>query len=157
MASSLFRICLLMLTVFAAPWLRAQREKLPPEDLEFVEKNFPDAQKTSTGIRYIMQAEGQGDTPQPGDIVRLIYAGRLLNGTIFEQNSNRDHPFTFRVGRNAVIQGWDEIVQQMKRGERRIVIIPPELAYGMRGSPPRIPANATLVFLIELIDFKHEP
>ncbi len=86
----------------------------------------------------------------------VIYAGRLLNGTVFDQNADRNHPFTFRVGRNMVIEGWDQILQQMKRGERRIVIIPAELAYGMRGSPPRIPANATLVFLIELIDFKHE-
>lgn len=145
-----------MLMVFSAPLLRAQREKLPEEDLEFVEKNFPDAKKTSTGIRYIVQAEGTGDTPQPGDMVAVIYAGRLLNGTIFEQNANRDHPFTFRVGRNSVIRGWDEIIPQMKRGERRIVIIPAELAYGMRGSPPRIPGNTTLVFLIELIDFKHD-
>ena len=156
--SSLFsRIGVLVLVVFAVPLLRAQREKLPDEDLEFVEKNFPEAKKTSNGIRYIIQQEGKGDTPQPGDIIKLMYAGRLLNGTMFDQNINREHPFTFRLGRNSVIEGWEEILQDMKRGERRVVIIPPELGYGMRGSPPRIPGNATLVFLIELLDFKHEP
>ena len=156
MASSFSRICLLFLLVFSAPLLRAQREKLPDDDLAFVEKNFPDAKKTSTGIRYIIQAEGKGDSPRPGDLVSLMYAGRLLNGTIFDQNISREHPFTFRLGRNQVIEGWDQVIQLMKRGERRVVIIPPELGYGMRGSPPRIPRDATLVFLIELIDFKRD-
>ncbi len=156
MTSIFFRICLLVLMVAAAPALRAQREKIPDEDIDFVLKNFPNAVKTSTGLRYIVQVEGKGECPQPGDIVRLLYAGRLLNGTIFEQNIDREHPFTFRLGRNQVIEGWEQIMQLMKRGERLIVIIPPEMAYGMRGSPPRIPRNATLVFLIELLDFKRD-
>ena len=150
------RIFLLALALAAAPSLWAQREKLPEEDLAFVEKNWPDAQKTSTGIRYVIQTEGKGDSPVPGDMVSLIYAGRLLNGTVFDQDIDREHPFKFRVGREMVIVAWDQIIQQMKRGERRLVIVPPELGYGMRGSPPRIPRNATIVFLIELLDFKHE-
>lgn len=156
MASLFFRFSLLLVLVCAVPMLRAQREKLPEADLDFVEKNFPEAKKTSNGIRYIIQAEGQGESPQPGDIISLMYAGRLLNGTIFDQSLEREKPFTFRLGRNQVIPGWEEILQEMKRGERRLVIIPPELAYGVRGSPPRIPRNATLVFLIELLDFKRE-
>lgn len=156
MASFFTRFFLLVLLLLAGPALRAQREKIPEEDLEFVETNFPNAVKTSTGIRYIIQVEGQGDSPQPGDVVSLLYAGRLLNGTVFDQDINREHPFTFRVGRNQVIEGWDQIMPLMKRGERIVVIIPPELAYGMRGSPPRVPRNSTLVFLIELLDFKHE-
>ena len=156
MTSFFPRFCMLALMVLAAPALRAQREKIPEEDLEFVEKNFPNAQKTSTGLRYIVQVEGKGECPQPGDIVRLLYAGRFLNGTVFEQNNDPEHPFTFRLGRNQVIEGWEQMMQLMKRGEKCIVIIPPEMAYGMRGSPPRIPRNATLVFLIELLDFKHD-
>jgi FKBP-type peptidyl-prolyl cis-trans isomerase len=150
------RIIPLLLLGLIAPALHAQREKLPEEDLAFVEKNFPNAKKTSTGLRYIIQAEGHGDPPIPGDVVSLMYAGRLLDGTVFDQDIDRVHPFTFRVGRNLVIEGWDQFMLQMKVGERCIVIIPPEMGYGMRGSPPRIPANATLVFLIELIDIKRE-
>ena len=150
------RILLLLGLACLAPGLQAQREKLPEEDLAFVEKSWPNAQKTSTGIRYVIEVEGQGAPPAPGDIVYLIYAGRLLNGTLFDQDINREHPLTFRVGRDQVISGWDQIMLQMKKGERRLVIIPPELGYGMRGSPPRIPRNATLVFLIELLDIKRE-
>jgi FKBP-type peptidyl-prolyl cis-trans isomerase len=138
------------------PALRAQREKLPPEDRDFVEKNWPEAKKTQTGIRYIVMREGQGDTPQPGDRVSVLYVGRLLQGTIFDENQDREHPFVFRVRREMVIEGWDQVLQLMKKGEKRLVIIPPELAYGTRGQPPKIPRNSTLVFEIELLDFKKE-
>ncbi|MCX6945994.1 MAG: FKBP-type peptidyl-prolyl cis-trans isomerase [Opitutales bacterium] len=84
------------------------------------------------------------------------YTGRLLNGTTFDNMSDPTQPFVFRVGRELVIQGWDYILPQMKRGERRLIIVPPELAYGTRGQPPRIPRNATLVFVIELLDIKHD-
>jgi len=154
------RFCRLFLLVFlgaAMPALHAQREKLPPEDLEFVEQTWPDAKKTITGIRYVIEAEGTGEPARSGDMVSLIYAGRLLlSGKVFDQNIDRAHPFVFRVDRNMVIEGWDQIVLQMKVGERRLVIIPPELAYGTRGMPPRVPRNATLVFLIELVGIKRE-
>jgi FKBP-type peptidyl-prolyl cis-trans isomerase len=137
----------------AIPALHAQREKLPPEDLEFVEKNWPEAKKTTTGIRYIIMREGQGDTPKPGDKVNVLYVGRLLNGKVFDQATDATQPFTFRVRREAVIEGWDQILQLMKRGEKRLVIVPPELAYGTRGQPPKIGRNQTLVFEIELLSF----
>jgi len=140
----------------ALPALRAQREKLPPEDLAFVEKNWPEAKKTMTGIRYIVMQEGQGEVAKAGDKAFVVYVGRLLNGKIFDQTQDRAQPFTFRIGRDMVIQGWDQILQQMKRGEKRLVIIPAELAYGTRGQPPKIPRNSTLVFEMELADFKQE-
>ena len=144
----------LVAAALAAPALRAQREKLPPEDLAWVQKNFPQAKKTSTGIRYVIQREGAGDSPKPGEHVSVLYSGRLISGKIFDQNNDKDHPFEFRVARDQVIQGWDQVLQLMKRGEQRLVIIPPELAYGTRGQSPSIGRNATLVFLIELLDFK---
>jgi len=154
MPSRLCRLLLLVLVGAAAPALHAQREKLPPEDLELVEKNFPDAKKTVTGIRYIIEAKGTGEPVRSGDLVSLIYAGRLLNGQVFDQHLSRSHPFVFRADRSMVIQGWDQIILQMKVGERRLVIVPPELAYGTRGSPPHVPRNATLVFLIEVLEIK---
>ena len=134
-----------------APVAQAQRERLPPEDLEFVEKIWPDAKKTVTGIRYIVMHEGQGDTIKAGDKVDVLYVGRLLNGKIFDKAQEREKPFSFRVHRNEVIEGWDQVLQTMKKGEKRLVIIPPELAYGTRGQPPVIGRNATLVFEMEVI------
>ncbi|MEX2044656.1 MAG: FKBP-type peptidyl-prolyl cis-trans isomerase [Opitutus sp.] len=139
--------------VVSVPFAQAQREKLPPDDLEFVEKTWPEAGKTNTGIRYMILREGEGDRPKPGDKVNVVYVGRLLNGTIFDENHDREKPFTFRVRREMVIEGWEQTLQLMKRGEKRLVIIPPEMGYGSRGQPPKIPRRATLVFEIELIDF----
>ena len=156
MSSRICRWLLLVLVGAAAPALHDQREKLPPDDLEFVEKTWPDAKKTTTGIRYLIQQEGTVEPARSGDLVSLIYAGRLINGKVFDQVIDRKHPFTFRVGRGNVIEGWDQVMLMMKAGERRLVIIPSELAYGTRGAPPRIPRDATLVFLLELIEIKRE-
>ncbi len=151
-----FLLCFLLVATLAVPALHAQREKLPPEDLAFVEKTWPEAKKTNTGIRYIVLQEGRGEPPKAGDKVAVLYVGRLLNGTVFDQATEKDKAFTFRVAREQVIQGWDQIFQQVKIGEKRLVIIPPELAYGTRGQPPKIPRNATLVFEIELIEIKRD-
>jgi FKBP-type peptidyl-prolyl cis-trans isomerase len=142
-----------LLVSFVAPAMHAQREKLPPEDLEYVEKTWPEAKKTTTGIRYIIMKEGTGGMPKPGDKVNVLYVGRLLNGKIFDEATDPKQPFTFRVRREAVIEGWDQILQLMKLGEKRLVIIPPELAYGTRGQPPKIGRNQTLVFEMELLSF----
>jgi FKBP-type peptidyl-prolyl cis-trans isomerase len=137
----------------ATPSVRAQREKLPPGDLDFVEKHWPEAKKTNTGIRYVVLREGEGDSPKAGHKVSVLYVGRLLNGQIFDQTEDREQPYRFRIRRHMVIEGWDQILQLMKPGEKRLVIIPPEFAYGTRGQPPGIPRNATLVFEIELLRF----
>jgi FKBP-type peptidyl-prolyl cis-trans isomerase len=136
----------------ALPSLRAQREKLPPDDLDYVEKTWPQAKKTNTGIRYIIEEEGQGQPPKPGDMVSVTYVGRLLNGTVFDKAEDKAHPFKFRIERYMVIQGWDQVLKLMKPGEKRLVIIPPELAYGTRGQPPHIPPDSTLVFEITLVN-----
>ena len=152
----LSRLALVLLVLVSVPLLRAQREKFPEEDLAFIEKTWPDAQKDNMGIRYIIEKPGNGPLPVPGNLVAVLYRGQLLDGTVFDQSLDRNRPFTFRVGRELVIQGWDFVIQQMRLGEKRIVIIPAELGYGTRGSAPRIPRNATLVFEMELIDIKRE-
>lgn len=140
----------------SASSLHAQREKLPPEDLEFVQKNWPEAKKTNTGLRYIILREGQGEMPVPGSKCAVVYVGRLLNGKVFNQLDDRANPFVFRIRRGEVIEGWDQILQLMKVGEKRLVVIPGELAYGTRGRPPDIPRNATLVFEIELLEIRKD-
>ena len=150
---SAVKFSIVLAALCATSALHAQREKLPPDDLDYVEKTWPDAKKTMTGIRYVIMKEGEGDTPKPGDKVNVLYIGRLLDGKIFDQSMDPNQPFTFRVRREAVIEGWDQILQLMKRGEKRLVIIPPELAYGTRGQPPKIGRNQTLVFEMELLSF----
>ena len=150
------RLLFLALAFLAPLMVRAQREKLSPEDLAFVEKTWPEAKKTNTGIRYIILQEGSGNLIKAGEKVAVLYVGRLLNGTVFDQATEKEKAFVFRVAREQVIQGWDQILQEMKLGEKRLVVIPAELAYGTRGQPPKIGRNASLVFEIEVIEIKRD-
>jgi FKBP-type peptidyl-prolyl cis-trans isomerase len=151
-----FWMPLLAVLLGAAP-LQAQREKLSWEDREIVEKTWPTAQMSSTGLRYVILKEGTGEAcPQPGDLVKVLYKGRLLNGTPFGEELDPAKPFPVRVGRDQLIAAWEETLRQMKKGEKRLIIVPYELGYGTRGDPPRIPRRATLVFEIEMLEFGKE-
>lgn len=139
-----------------APFASAQRERLPPEDLEIVEQRWPDAKKTSTGLRYIILKPGDADgpTPMPGSRVKVLYKGMLLDGTVFDEATDPAKPFNPRIGRSELIAGWDQALERMHKGEKWLLIVPYELGYGTRGNPPKIPRRATLVFEMELLDFE---
>lgn len=92
---------------------------------------------------------GNGATVKNGDKVTVNYIGTLQNGKQFDNSYTRGTPFTFTVGAGEVIKGWDQGLIGMKVGGQRILVIPSDLAYGAQGAGP-IPANATLVFAIEL-------
>jgi peptidylprolyl isomerase len=93
--------------------------------------------------------------PPHGNEVSAHYTGRLLDGTKFDSSVDRGKPFKFTIGTGQVIKGWDQGFASMKVGERAYLKCTPAYAYGANGSPPKIPANATLEFEVELIDF-HE-
>lgn len=95
---------------------------------------------------------GKGPEAKKGDTVRVHYTGRLLDGTKFDSSLDRDEPFEFTIGEGGVIRGWDEGVPGMKKGGKRKLVIPADMAYGKRGSPPKIPPNAPLEFEIELVE-----
>ncbi|MEB2312027.1 MAG: FKBP-type peptidyl-prolyl cis-trans isomerase [Sorangiineae bacterium] len=97
---------------------------------------------------------GKGRAAKDGDTVKVHYVGTLLDGTKFDSSRDRDEPFEFKLGAGGVIRGWDEGVVGMKIGGVRKLTIPPSLAYGERGAPPKIPPNATLEFEIELISIE---
>lgn len=139
------------------PLASVAREKLPPQDLEIVEQRWPDAKKTVTGLRYIVLHPGDADGPTPtsGMMVSVAYKGMLLNGKVFDQ-SGPDSPLKVRLDRGALIDGWEQALQRMHKGEKWLLIVPPELAYGARGKPPAIGRYATLVFEMELLDFGKE-
>lgn len=156
MLRPLLRLTFLLLVLFAAPLAQAQRERLSPEEIEIVEKNWPGAKKTGTGIRYIVRREGTGESPKGGDRVSVLYVGTLLNGKRFDSREDPASPLVFRVAREEVIAGWDQILPTMKVGEKRLVIIPGSLAYGSHGRAPLIGRDATLVFEMELVKVEHQ-
>lgn len=95
--------------------------------------------------------EGSGEEAKSGDEVSVQYVGvDYKSGKEFDSSWSRSEPFSFTLGKGEVIPGWDQGVEGMKVGGRRELIIPPELGYGKAGSPPAIPPNETLVFVIDL-------
>jgi len=96
---------------------------------------------------------GSGDEVVAGDTVSVNYIGKLQNGQEFDNSYNRGEPFTFTVGQGRVIAGWEEGIQGMQVGGQRILVIPPQMAYGEQAVGP-IPANSTLLFTVELVSIK---
>ena len=96
--------------------------------------------------------KGAGPEAKAGESVTVNYVGVLYHGgKEFDASWKRNEPFTFALGKGQVIKGWDQGVAGMKVGGRRMLIIPAELGYGKRGSPPAIPPNAPLVFVVDLL------
>ena len=117
-----------------------------------VGQRWPKAIKTKSGLRYVVLAPGAGRAkPRYGQSVTVHYTGKLMDGTMFDSSIERKKPATFQIGQ--VIQGWNEALQDMLKGEKRLLIIPPDLAYGERGYPGVIPPDAYLVFEVELLSF----
>ena len=108
---------------------------------------------SASGLKYIDEIIGTGNVPNVGDKVKVHYTGTLEDGTKFDSSHDRDKPFSFPLGQGRVIKGWDEAIALMSKGEKRTLIIPPELGYGSR-SKGKIPSNSTLIFEVELVDFQ---
>lgn len=138
-------------TLVAESVVKGEQEKVAKEEALIKEK-YPNAIRTSSGLMYIILKEGNGATPTSGALIEAHYTGRLLDGTKFDSSVDRGKPFLFVVGKGDVIKGWDEAFLSMKKGEKRILIIPPGLAYGDKGMRT-IPPNETLIFEVELINF----
>jgi FKBP-type peptidyl-prolyl cis-trans isomerase FkpA len=98
--------------------------------------------------------EGTGAQAMKGQTVKVHYTGTLENGTKFDSSRDRGEPIEFPLGAGHVISGWDEGIAQLKVGDKAKLTIPPSMGYGARGAPPVIPANATLIFDVELVDAK---
>jgi cyclophilin family peptidyl-prolyl cis-trans isomerase len=109
------------------------------------------ATATPSGLKYILTAPGTGPKPTSGSTIKVHYTGRLVDGTVFDTSLKRGEPIAFKVGTGMVIKGWDEALLDMTVGEKRTLIIPPNLAYGAQGRPPVIPKSATLIFDVELV------
>jgi FKBP-type peptidyl-prolyl cis-trans isomerase len=129
--------------------------QLSTDDAMLIAKTYGNARRSPTGLRWVERRPGTGEgTPRIGGEAIAHYDGRLLDGTPFDSSYKSGVPLTFRVGIGAVIAGWDEAFLTMKKGEKRTLIVPYWLAYGEKGRPPKIPPKATLVFEVELLDFR---
>ena len=95
--------------------------------------------------------QGTGRAPQAGQRVRVHYTGWLTNGQKFDSSYDRGEPIAFPVGKGRVIKGWDEALVQMKKGEKRTLIIPPELAYGERGAGKELRGESDHGLLLPLV------
>jgi peptidylprolyl isomerase len=133
----------------AAARLRAEREA----DIARINARYPNLTVTPSGIRYSVLRQGTGNKPAAGQTVEMLYKGTFVSGRVFDSTEARGNkPFSFRVGTKQVIPGWDEAVLDMKTGEKRLVVLPPELAYGERGAGNgAIPPNSFLIFEMELV------
>jgi FKBP-type peptidyl-prolyl cis-trans isomerase len=107
--------------------------------------------KAPSRLEALDVVAGKGRTVKSGDTVSVDYVGVLFNnGKQFDATDFKGHPFQFKVGQGSVIAGWDQGLPGMKVGGRRVLVIPADLAYGSDGQPPTIPANAPLVFVVDL-------
>ena len=121
---------------------------------KMINERWPKATRTQSGLFYTVDKEGEGEPPAVGTTIKAHYTGRLLLGNRkFDSSYDRGEPIAFPVGTGRVIKGWDEALVQMKKGEKRTLIIPPDLAYGERGAGGVIPPNAWLVFDVEMVGF----
>jgi FKBP-type peptidyl-prolyl cis-trans isomerase len=131
----------------------AKRAEELPANLKLLEDFNADAalKSTTSGLKYRMVREGEGDAPLSSDTVEVNYKGMLTDGTVFDSSYDRGQSITFGLGQ--VIPGWGEALQLMKEGGKLEVLIPGNLAYGANPHPEsKIPPNATLFFVIELIN-----
>lgn len=137
----------------------------PKMDAYLLENKITDA-PTASGLIFIETKKGNGSHPKAGDMVKVNYTGRLLDGTVFDTSIESDakaanvynaqrpyQPLEFALGQGQVIPGWEEALMLMSKGSKAKVIIPSSLAYGPRGGGP-IPPFSPLVFEMELVDAK---
>lgn len=135
----------------------------------YLSENNIDAEKTDSGLRYVITQEGQGENVQSGQKIKANYSGHVLNGAFFDSSieavarenglytEGRPYgPFETVIGQGAVIRGWDEAFQLMNQGGKSTLYIPSGLAYGARARSEEIPANAILVFDVELVEIIKE-
>lgn len=127
--------------------------KTAKDDNSVKEGPYAGYTKTETGLLYKDLVQGKGEMPQTGQKVVVHYTGTLEDGTKFDSSVDRKKPFEFVFGTGQVIKGWDQGLATMKTGGKRMLVIPPDLAYGNRAAG-KIPPNSTLIFEVELLEIK---
>jgi peptidylprolyl isomerase len=117
-------------------------------------RSSPAAITTPSGLTYLITKKGTGPQLKAGDTVILNYTGTLTNGVKFDSSHDRQQPLEFKLGAGKVIKGYDEGLAKLHVGDHAILVIPGKLAYGPKGVPGVIPPDATLIFVIEVVEAK---
>ena len=127
-------------------------KKMEEEGMKYMEKFIAEegGLKTESGIGYKILKPGTGKNPQASDRVKVHYHGTLIDGTVFDSSVERKNPLSFPLG--GVIKCWKEGVQMVKVGGKIKLVCPSNMAYGVRGAPPKIPGGSTLIFEVELLE-----
>ena len=107
---------------------------------------------TPSGLTYLITKKGTGPQLKAGDTVVLNYTGTLTNGVKFDSSYDRNEPLEFKLGAGRVIKGYDEGLAKLRVGDHAILMIPGKLAYGPKGIPNVIPPDATLIFIVEVLN-----
>jgi len=110
--------------------------------------------KLQIGIKH--RVEGCTEKARNGDMLHIHYTGTLTNGEQFDSSVERGDPLSLRLGSGQVISGWEKGLLGMCVGEKRKLVIPPDLAYGSQGHPPVIPPDSTLIFEVELMKMERK-
>ena len=134
---------------------------------DYLAKQQIKAETTPSGLFYVIDKPGQGAHPKQGSKVKVNYTGQLLDGKVFDtsveekakqhgiHNPQRPYePIAFQLGVGQVIAGWDEGISLLQKGSKARLFIPSTLAYGAQGAGGLIPANAVLIFEVELVDIE---
>jgi len=132
---------------------KAAMDSSRKDTLDLIAKKWPNAVKADSGVYYVISKAGSGAAIKTGQTLTMKYKGFLLNGSVFD-DSDMHAPLEFLVGRGQLIPGFDSQALEMKVGEKRTIVIPPELAYGAAGVPGAIPANSYIAFDLELLSVK---
>ncbi|MDX2185800.1 MAG: FKBP-type peptidyl-prolyl cis-trans isomerase [Opitutaceae bacterium] len=123
------------------------------EEAAVIAQKYPNAKRTPSGILYVIHKPGEGEMPIKGQVVTVNYIGTFLDGKKFDASGDHGAPFNFQVGFGRVIEGWDQICMEMRKGEVRTVVVPWWLAYGEKGRG-KIPPRTSLVFDLEILDIR---
>jgi len=128
--------------------LAAENESV--ERQAYLDEKYPDAKPTASGMYFIQEKKGKGKKAEPGKKVKVHYTGMFLDGSKFDSSVDRGEPIEFTLGQGQVIPGWDEGIGMMRVGDKAVLVIPSNLAYGP-GGRGSIPPSSTLVFEVELM------
>lgn len=134
--------------------MEAMQKKSEEEFAAYLVENGITAQPTESGLVYVCTQKGKGPKPSKNQNVKVHYTGKLFDGTVFDSSVERGEPIEFPLGVGQVIPGWDEGIALMSKGEKGILYIPSNLAYGPRQAGDLIKPFSNLMFEVELVDFK---